>query len=53
MEIVISKPTNKHNKFDAKINGTKNISVGDSNYNDFAKHTDKERKGAYINRHEK
>ena len=41
MEIVISKSTNKHKKLDAKINGTNNISFGDSNYNDFAKHKEK------------
>ena len=41
MEIVISKPINENKKFDAKINGTNNISFGDSNYSDFTKHKDR------------
>ena len=44
MEIVITKSTNRNKKFDARINGTKKISFGDSNYSDVTKHKDKERK---------
>ena len=37
VEIVISKSINKNKKFDAKINGTKHISFGDSNYSGYTK----------------
>ena len=56
MEIVISKSTNIYiyiYKFDATINGAKNISFGDSNYSDFTKHKDSQRKDNYINHHKK
>ena len=53
MEIVISKSTNKNKKFDATINGAKKISFGESNYSEFTKHNDFQRKGNYINRHKK
>ena len=52
MEIVISTSI-KNEKFDAKINGTKKISFGDSHYNGFTTHKDKERKDAYANHHKK
>ena len=53
MEIVIPKSTNINEKPDAKINGSKKVGVGDSNYGDFTKHKDKERKERYVDRHKK
>ena len=47
MEVVISKAKNSSKKFDAVINNKKNISFGDSNYSDFTKHKDTDRKEAY------
>ena len=40
-------------KFCAVINGKKTVSFGDSNYSDFTKHKDTDRKQAYIRRHSK
>ena len=48
MEVVITKPKNSSNKFDAVINEKKTVSFGDSNYSDYAKHKDMVRKEAYI-----
>jgi hypothetical protein len=53
MEIVISPSKNKKKKFDAIIDGKKTISFGDSAYQDYRKHKDKERKERYIARHKK
>ena len=51
MDIVITKSSTKHKKFDALIDGKQNISFGDSNYSDYAKHKDPKRKNKYIARH--
>ena len=48
MEIVISSSTNKNKKFDAVIDGKKNISFGASGYSDFTKHQDLVRRDSYI-----
>ena len=40
-------------KFDASINGTKKISLGDSSYSGFKKQKDPQRKDNYISRHKK
>ena len=53
MEIVIMKSSNKKKKFDARIDGSKTISFGDSSYQDYTKHKDKDRKERYIDRHKK
>ena len=53
MDITITKSKNKDKKFDAIIDGKKRISFGDSNYSDFTKHKDEDRKKLYINRHKK
>ena len=53
MEIVIMKSSNKKKKFDARIDGSKTISFGDSSYQDYTKHKDKDRKESYIARHKK
>ena len=53
MNIVISKSSNKSKKYDAIIDGKKKISFGDSNYSDFTKHKDKERKYRYVDKHKK
>ena len=53
MEIVISSSTNKHKKYDAVIDGKKNISFGASGYSDFTKHGDLLRRDSYIKRHPK
>ena len=53
MEVVITKSKNYSKKCDAVINGKKEISFGDSNYSDFTKHKDTDRKEAYIKRHSK
>ena len=51
METVITKCKQADKKVDARIDGTKTASFGDSNYSDFTKHKDEERKSAYIARH--
>ena len=51
MEVVITKSTNANNKFDAVINGKKTVSFGASNYSDYTKHKDPQRKDRYIDRH--
>ena len=51
MDITITKSKNKDKKFDAIIDGKKRISFGDSNYSDFTKHKDEDRKQRYIDRH--
>ena len=48
MEVVISQYKSYSKKFDAVINGKKHISFGDSNYSDFTKHKDTDRKEACI-----
>ena len=53
MDVVISKSKNSSKKFDATINCKKKISFGDSNYSDFTKHKDTDRKEAYITGHSK
>ena len=53
MEIVITPSSNRNKKFDARIDGSKTISFGDSSYQDYTKHKDKDRKEAYIARHKK
>ena len=53
MEIVITKYKNSSNKVDAVINGKTTVSFGDSNYSDYTKHKDMDRKEAYIARHDK
>ena len=44
MEIVISKPTNKSEKYDARIDNKKTIPFGQKGASDYTKHNDKERK---------
>ena len=44
MEVVITKSINNNNKFDALINGSETISFGDSNYQDYTRHKDTDRK---------
>ena len=54
MEVVVTTSTKTHTtKCDARIDGTKTISFGDSNYSDFTKHKDTDRKEAYINSNSK
>ena len=53
MEIVITPSSNRNKKFDARIDGKKKVSFGDSSYQDYTKHKDKDRKEAYIARHKK
>ena len=53
MEALITKAKNFSKKFDALINGEKTVSFGDSNYSDFTKHKDTQRKDRYIARHKK
>ena len=40
-------------KFDSRIDGKKTVSFGQQGASDFTTHKDKERKDAYINRHNK
>ena len=51
MEVVITKSKNSSKKFDALINVKKTASFGDSQYSDFTKHKDTDRKDRYIARH--
>ena len=53
MEIVITKSKKPDKQYDARIDGSKTISFGDSSYQDYTKHKDKDRKEAYIARHKK
>ena len=53
MNVVITKSSNKNKKYDAVIDGKQKISFGDSNYSDFTKHKDEERKQRYIDRRKK
>ena len=53
MEIVITKSKKSDKKYDARIDGTKTVSFGDSSYQDYTKHKDKDRKERYIARHKK
>ena len=53
MEVVISKSKKTDKKYDARIDGKKTISFGDSSYQDYTKHKDKDRKDRYIDRHKK
>ena len=51
MDIVISKSNKKNKKYDAVINGTKTVAVGQNGASDYSKHKDKDRKERYIDRH--
>ena len=53
METVISKSDKKSKPYDAVINGTKTVSVGEKGASDYTKHKDKYRKERYIDRHSK
>jgi len=54
MNTVIIKPSkNPLKKFDAVINGTKTISFGAKNYEDYTTHHDDVRQQRYIIRHRK
>ena len=46
MDIVISK-SDKKNKYDAVINGTKTVSFGQKGASDYTKHKDTDRKERY------
>ena len=48
--ITISKSTRPNKKYMA-TDGSKTVHFGDSNYSDFTKHRDEERKKRYIQRH--
>ena len=48
--ITISKSTRKGKKYEA-TDGSKTVHFGDSNYSDFTKHGDEERKKRYLQRH--
>ena len=52
MEIIISKSTNKNNKFDVVVDNKK-ISFGAVGYEDYTIHKDPARKERYISRHAK
>ena len=52
MIVEISKSSKKNKKqYDARIDGKKTVSFGDSNYQDFTTHKDNDRKQRYIDRH--
>ena len=51
INIVIQKSHNPKKKYDAIINGTKNISFGAVGYEDYTTHHDEKRKQNYITRH--
>ena len=53
MEFVITKSKNSPKKFDAVVNGKKTVSLGGSNYSDFAKHKNTDRKEACIKMYSK
>ena len=53
MDIVIKKSDKKSKPYDAVINGTKTVSVGEKGASDYTKHKDKYRKERYIDRHSK
>ena len=53
MDIVISKSDNKNKKYQVVIDNKKTIHFGDSQYQDFTTHKDKDRKRLYIARHKK
>ena len=51
--VIITPSKNKLKKFDATINGTKTISFGDNQYEDYTIHKDDVRQQRYIIRHRK
>ena len=51
VEIVIKKSSKAGKTYDAVINNSKTVSFGSSNYSDFTKHKEEERKKSYIARH--
>ena len=51
MEIVISPPTKKNKKYDARIDGTKTVSFGQKGASDYTKHKNPDRKDRCIDRH--
>ena len=53
MIVEISKSSKPKYKYDARIDGTKTVSFGDSKYQDFTTHKDNERKQRYLDRHRK
>ena len=50
-EVIIKKSKNPKKKYDAILNGKKTVSFGSSQYSDFTKHKDEDRKRNYIARH--
>ena len=48
MEIAISSSTKKNKKYDARIDGTKTVSVGQKGASDYTKHKHPNRKDRYI-----
>ena len=53
MKIVIPKSKKPDKKFNSRIDCKKTVSFGQKGASDFTKHTNKERKYVYINRHKK
>ena len=52
MDVIITKSTNKNEKYDVVVDGKK-ISFGATGYSDYTIHKDPERKDRYIARHNK
>ena len=53
MEVVLAKSKKLDQKYDARIDGSKTVSVGQKGASDFTKHEDTYRKERYIDRHKK
>ena len=53
MEVVITKSKKPDKKYDARIDGTKTVSVGQKGASDFNKHRNTYRKERYTARHKK
>ena len=51
MAVVLTKSKKPDRKYDARIDGTKTVSVGQKGASDFTKHKHPDRKEAYLARH--
>ena len=51
MIVEISKSSKNNKTYDARIDGKKTVSFGDSKYQDYTTHKDNDRKQRYIDRH--
>ena len=53
MEAVLTKSKKPDKKYDARINGTKTVTLGQKSASDFTKHKNSDGKERYIDRHKK